>query len=182
MTGEQRLLEAVIDILGRAVLVGDDLVDDHAPLGLDLPLGEGGLRCQFQQQADGLGKVLLEDGGMDDDLFLGRVGVQFAAEPVQIAGDGRGGPFPGPAEDRMLGEVGDALGEFPFVPGPAADAEGAIAHGRPCLPNGVPESFIRLSCNHFRIFLPRYRPLESRRRSCGRKPAPFLSEIRWRLK
>ena len=52
-----------------------ELVQDDAPLGLDLGVGEGGLRRQLEEQAGGLPEVLLQHGGVQDDLLLGGVGV-----------------------------------------------------------------------------------------------------------
>ena len=48
MSFEEHAFELVIDILGRIVLVGDDLVQDDAPFGLDFRVGEGGFRRQFE--------------------------------------------------------------------------------------------------------------------------------------
>ena len=171
---EEHALELVIDVLGRIVLVGDDFVEDHAALGLDLPVGESGLGGELEQQARGLAQVLLQDRGMEDDLLLGGVGVEFAAQPVQVAGDdGRAFPFR-PAEHRMLHEMGDAHAETVLVPGPAAETQGAVAHGGATAADAVSESARCCTAAHYRF-------LEIRRRSSARKPGAFfaLTLCRW---
>ena len=174
MAFEEHALELVIDVLGRIVLVGDDLVEDHAALGLDFPVGEGGLGGELEQQAGGLAQVLLQDRGVEDDLLLGGVGVELAAQPVQVAGDDGSALALGPAEDRMLHEMGDAHAETVLVPGPAAETQGAVAHGGATATDPVAESARCCAAAHYRF-------LEIRRRSSARKPGAFfaLTLCRW---
>ena len=168
MSLEEHAFELVVHVLGRVVLVGDDLVQDDAPLGLDLGVGEGGLRRQLEEQAGGLPEVLLQHGGVQDDLLLGGVGVKLAAQTVQVAvDDGSALPLR-PAEDRVLREMRDAIGKIGLVPRPAAQAQGAVADGGPAAPDGVSESAGCRSAPHYRF-------LEIRLRSSVRKPGAFFA-------
>ena len=166
MSLEEHSLEAVVDVFGRIVLVGNDFVQHDAPFGFDFVVGESGFRRQFEEQAGGLPEIFLQHGGVQDDLLLGGVGVQFTAQPVQVAGDDRGALARGAPEHRMFHEMGDAAPEIALVPRPAADAQGAVTDGGSAAPDGIPESARCCSAAH-------YRPLDILRRSSVRKPAAF---------
>ena len=133
MTGKQGLLETVVYIVRRTVFVRFDLVDDHPLLGPDFLFRERGACRQFQQQRSRLRQVLLQHGGVEDDFFLGGIGVQLAAQAVEVAVDGRGALVPCPFEYRVFGKMGDPVRKSFLVPGAAADAQGAIGHGSPSL-------------------------------------------------
>ena len=170
MAFEEHALELVIDVLHRVVLVGDDFVQDYAPFGFDLVVRESGFRRQFKEEPGGLAEVLLQDGGMQDDLLLGRVGIELSAQTVQVTADHRGTFALRTPEDRVFGEMGDTAPETGFVPGPAADAQGAPAHGRCASPDGVAQSGRCRAAPHYRF-------LDMRRRSSVRKPAGARSVI-----
>ena len=166
---EEERLEAVVDVLGGVVLVGDDLVQHHAALGFDLVLGEGGLGGQFEQQARRFLPVLLEDGGVQHNLFLGGVGVEFAAQLVQVAVDDIRTLAACSAEHRVLHKVRDA-GRIAFlVARSTADGERAESHRAATAAHGVSQSLRGGSCRH--LFRAR------RLRSSGRKPAPLRASI-----
>ena len=117
---EQEPFKFVVDIFGRIVFVGDDLVQHHTPLRLNLAVREGGFQGQLKQQADGLPEVFFEHRCVQDNLFLGGVGVQFSAQPVQVAVDGRCLLTACPAEQRMLNKVRYAGWESRLLGGAAA--------------------------------------------------------------
>ena len=84
MSPEKLLLEPVIDILGRAVLVGLYFVNDHAAFGVHFIVRKGRLRGYFHQERTCFGQVFLQYGGVQNYLLLGGVGIQFSAESVEV--------------------------------------------------------------------------------------------------
>ena len=105
---------------------------------------------------------------MQDDLFLGGIGVKLTAQAVQVTVDDGRALAGGPAEHRMLREMGDAVAEAGLIPRPAAKAQGAVADSGPAAPDGVPESAGCRSAPHYRF-------LEMRFRSSARKPGAFFA-------
>ena len=169
---EQEPFELVVNVFGRIVFVGDDFVQHHAPFRLYLVFRERGFQRQLEQQADGLPQVLLEHRGMQYNLFLGGVGVQFAAQAVQVAVDGRCFLTARAAEQRMLHEMSYSRGKARFLGGATADRQGAIGHRPTALANRVFKTAGGLAASH--------RPLAIRLRSSARKPTPAWLEILWR--
>ncbi len=169
MPGEEHALEAVIDIFRGVVLVRDNLVQHHTAFRLYLLVREGGLGGQFKQQARRLAQVFLEHGGMQDNLLLGGVGVEFAAQPVQVTADNGRAFAPGAAEQGMFHKVGDSGRVFSLVPGPAADGEGAVRYRSSALADGIAHPFFRGSASHL------FRAM--RFRSSAMKPTPVFSVI-----
>ena len=170
MTFEKHPLELVIDVLHRIVLVGDDFVQDHAPFGFDLVVRESGFGRELEQEPGRFSEVLLQDGGVQDDFLLGRVGVELPAQAVQVTADDRGTFALRAPEDRVFGEMGDTTPETGFVPGSAADAQGAPAYGGCASPDGVAQSGRCRAAPHYRF-------LDMRRRSSVRKPAGARPDI-----
>ena len=172
-TLEQQAFKAVVDVFGRVVFVGDDLIQDHAALRLDFLVREGGFQGQFEQQPGGFAQVFLQHCGVQDNLFLGGVGVQFAAQAVQVAANDGSALVGGSAEQGVFHKMGYAGRKAGFVPCAAADGEGAIRHGAPALPDGVAYAGCREAAFH------RFRA--RRLRSSTRNPSPNLGVIlcRW---
>jgi len=82
----------------------------------------------------GDGKMLVENLGVEADLFLGGKSIEHAADGVHFAGDGFGGAALGTFEDHVLHEVGETVlfGDFAAgtVANPDADGDGAdVGHG-----------------------------------------------------
>ena len=174
MALEEFFLESVIDIVRRRILGGNDFVDDYAPFRVDGGIRENGFRRQLKQQRGGLAQVLLEDGGMEHDLFLGREGIQFAAEAFEATVDGRRTLVPGPFEEGMFGEMGDAGGESALIARTAPAGQGAPADRSTAAEHRIAESALCLSTFH--------RTATMRLRSSGRNPAGRREEILWRRK
>ena len=151
MTGKQGLLETVVHIVRRTVFVRFDLIDHHPLLRADLLFGERGVRSQLQQQRGRLRQVFLQHGGVKDDFFLGGIGVQLAAQAVEVAVDGRGALVPCPFEYRVFGKMGDPVRKSFLVPGAAADAQGAISHGRSSLLDCVLQAAAGFSNDHIPV-------------------------------
>ena len=170
MAGEQFLFEPVVYIVGRTVFVGKDLFDDYTAFRLDLGLREGRLGRQFEKQVAGFAQVFLEDGGVDDDFFLGGIGVQLAAQPLEAIVDGGGALAARPFEEGVFGKMGDTGMESGFVPGPAADAEGAVGGGITAATDGIADAAGSFSDDHQRGLTRSFRSDLSR-------PAPVLPLI-----
>ena len=83
-SGEEAAFEVVEYVFGRAVFVRDYFVQHDSALGFHFVLREGGFGGDFKQEADRLPYVFPKDGGVQDYLFLGGVGVQFSAETLEI--------------------------------------------------------------------------------------------------
>ena len=101
----QRLLEAVVDLVGGRVFVRMYLVYDDSFLRFDLLLRKNSFRGEFEKEPGRLWQVLLEHGGVQDDLLLGGKCIEFAPEPVQIAVDHRCTLVRGTFEKRMFSEM-----------------------------------------------------------------------------
>ena len=174
MAPEEFLLETVIDIVCGRILGGNDLVDDHAALRFDGGIGENRLRRQLEQQRRGLAEVFLEDGGMEDDFLLGREGVEFAAETLEAAVDGRRALAPGPLEEGVFGEMGYAGGETALIARAVPAGQGAPACRGTAAEHRIAESAFCLAASH--------RTATMRLRSSGRNPAGRREDILWRRK
>ena len=90
MSLEQHFLESVVDVICGAVLVGFYFIDDYSTFGVHFVFRKCGGRGDFHQQGACLVQVLLQHCRMQNYLFLGGVGVQFAAESVEITAYYRG--------------------------------------------------------------------------------------------
>ena len=82
----------------------------------------------------GDGEMLVENLGVEADLFLGSESIEHAADGVHFAGDSFGGAALSTLEDHVLDEVGEAVffGDFAAgtVANPDADGDGAnVGHG-----------------------------------------------------
>ena len=84
MAPEKHFLEPVVDLIRRAVLVGIDLIGHHTFLGFNLIVGKRRRRGEIHKQPQGLADVFFQDRGVDDDLLFRGVGVEFAAELVEV--------------------------------------------------------------------------------------------------
>ena len=85
---------------------------------------------------------------MEDDLLLGSVGVELAAEAVEVGIDSRGAEAACALEDRMLHEVSRSLRELAFGSGSAFDAEGAVAYLAGAAFDGVLQAALTSSASH----------------------------------
>ena len=85
MSFENHLFKQIINLVGRRVQVGVDLVqDDFFFLGQFI-LGEGGVEGDIGKEVEAAFVVLLEEGGLQAGLFLGGEGVEVATHIVEAA-------------------------------------------------------------------------------------------------
>ena len=145
---EQQVFEGVVDQVGRRVLVGVDLVDDHLLLAFELPLGECRAEGDVGDQLRGLRKVAAQGRGVYRRVLLGGECVELSAELVEIAAYHRRTLAGCPLEHRVLREVGDSRTVAGLVPRAALYAEGTIGHCRPGPPHGILQSAICTSVYH----------------------------------
>jgi hypothetical protein len=81
---------------------------------------------QVSDHVEGDGQMLVEDLGVEADLFLGGEGVEHAADGIHFAGDGFGGAALRALEDHVLHEMGQAVFFRYFAARAVADPH---AHG-----------------------------------------------------
>ena len=155
---ERGLLEVVEDDVVRGVVGLPDLLQDHAALALDLLRRE---RAVGQDVADDVGaerQVLLEQLDVVGGLLAGGVGVDVAADVLDLLGDPRRRAALGALEGHVLEEVRHAVLAGPLVPGAAGDigAEGdgldpvhALGHdGKAARQAGGGDRVVRVSVGH----------------------------------
>ena len=124
--GEGGGLEVVEDDVVRRVVGLADLLQDHAALALQLLGGEGGVGQDVADDVGGERQVLLQDLAVVGGLLARGVGVEVAADVLDLAGDGGGVALLGALEGHVLEEVGDAVLRRRLVAGAGGDvgAEG----------------------------------------------------------
>jgi hypothetical protein len=76
---------------------------------------------------------------VEDDLILGREGIQLPSQPVQVVVDDPCAFVRGSFEYRVLREMSYPAVEAFFVTGAAPDAEGAVSDGAAAATDGVQE-------------------------------------------
>ncbi len=131
VAGPELLGEELMDQVVGVVLIHLDLFQDDALFFLNVVGGEGGVQDEVGEQVKGDGNVRVEDLDGEADGFLGGVGVQVAADGVDLAGKLLRRAGGGALEDHVLEEVGDAVGLGGFVAGAGVepDAHGDRAQG-----------------------------------------------------
>ena len=144
----QIFLESVVDLVCGGIFVRMDLIDDDSFLSLDLLVRKNGFGCELEKESGRLRQVLLEHGGVQDDLLLGGKGIELTPEPVQIAVDHRCALVRGTLEECMLREMRYAAVVPFFVAGTAAYAQRAVTYRETAFPYGVAESAFSLSRDH----------------------------------
>jgi len=129
-TARENVMEEVFGI----VHVHLDFFEDDLALFFHVIGVEFGTKNEVGDDVEGDGEMLVENFGVETDLFLGSEGVQHAADGIHFAGDVLGGASFGALENHVLDEVGEAVffGDFAAgaVANPDANGNGAdMAHG-----------------------------------------------------
>ena len=125
-SGEEQVLERVVDQVGGRILVGVDFVRDHLALFLQLAVGEGRAESDVGDQLRCLGKVAPQRGRVDRGLLFGGEGIELAAQVFEPAID-----LPRLASGRalekgVLGEVGQSVFRGALVAAARPDDQGAV--------------------------------------------------------
>ena len=108
------------DVVGRVVGL-PDLLQDHAALALHLLRREGGMGEDVAQDVGGERQVVLQHLGVVGGVLPRRVGVEVAADILDLPRDGGGVALLGALEGHVLQDVGDAVLLGAFVPGAGMD-------------------------------------------------------------
>ena len=121
------------EILG-IVEIHLDFFEDDLALFFDVVGVKFGTQDEIGDDVEGDGQVLVEDFGVEANLFFGSEGVEHAADGVHFAGDGFGTAALGSFENHVLDKVGEAVFGRRFATGaiahPDTDRDGAdVAHG-----------------------------------------------------
>ena len=114
--------EEFLDMLRRFVTDHLDFLDDDAPLPLDLTGVETGVPIHVGQDVRDPLQMFGGGGRVVTGPLLGGVGVQIAADSLDLLADPAGGPLLRPLEQEMLQEMGDAVDPCGFM---------ACSHGAP---------------------------------------------------
>ena len=108
------------DVVGRVVGL-PDLLQDHAALALHLLRREGGMGEDVAQDVGGERQVVLQHLGVVGGVLPRRVGVEVAADILDLPRDGGSVALLGALEGHVLQEVGHAVLLGAFVPGAGMD-------------------------------------------------------------
>ena len=115
------LLEVVEDDVVRRVVRLADLLQDHAPLALQFLGLEGGVGQDVADDVGGERGVLLQHLHVIGGLLARGVGVDVAADRLDLLGDLRRGAALGALERHVLEEVRDAVLRLLLVAGAGGD-------------------------------------------------------------
>ena len=145
---EEKLLEAIVNIVRRTVFVRLDLLYHDTLFNLYLILWERRLRSKLYKQLESTGQILLKDSSMDDGFLLGSKRVKLPAKKLQAGIYTAGAAVSGTLKDCMFSKMGYSAGKRTLVAGTAANSQGAIAHSGACATHGVTDTLWRNSGNH----------------------------------
>ena len=94
--------ELVVDEVGGIVVAHGDLLEDHAPLGVDVLGAQERGGDDVADHVDGQREVAVQDTCVEARVLLGGEGVHLPADSVQRRGDLEGLPAPGALEQQVL--------------------------------------------------------------------------------
>ena len=112
---EELVLKLIEDQLCRIVLVGAYLLQHNLLFGLKILFAECGVEDNIGQQVKGASEIGVQNGGVEEGLLFGGVGVQVSSHILKVGEDLCGVSFAGALEDGVLNEMGDAVLLRPFV-------------------------------------------------------------------
>ncbi len=126
---KELVFKLVVDQFCGCVVIAFDFIADDVLLVFDLRSGIGAVEDDVCQQVDGTWQVFLEDGSIEDGVFLVRKGVQVAAYALQTVENLQGSAPVGAFEGDVFTEVGQSLFACFLLSGTGSDADAAIDHG-----------------------------------------------------
>ena len=123
LVGKGLFLEMIEDdVVGRVVGLADLLQDDGA-LALELGRVEGRMQQDVGEDIERERHVLLQHLGVIRGAFARGIGVEVAADRLDLLGDGAGAAPLGALERHVFEEMGDAVDLGRLVPGPDIDPQ-----------------------------------------------------------
>jgi len=122
--------ESFVEEILWVVHVHLDFFEDNLLLVFDVSGIEARTEAEIADDVEGDGEMLVENFGIETDLFLGGESVKHAADGIHFAGNGFGGAAFGAFENHVLDEVSEAVFLRDFAAGTVAnpDANGDGAH------------------------------------------------------
>jgi len=120
--------KGLVEKIFRIVHVHLDFFEDDLLFVFDVGGIEARTEAEIADDVEGDGEMVVENLGVETDLFLGGEGIEHAADGIHFAGDGFGGAAFGAFENHVLDEVSDAVFLRGFaaraVANPDADGDG----------------------------------------------------------
>src|SRR5258706_7274145 len=134
MLGPESAGENFVQQRFRIVEIHLDFFEDHLAFLVDVIGIETGAQAKIGNNIERDGEVIVENLGVETNLFFGRERIEHAADGIHFAGDGFGGAPLGALENHVLHEMREAVlfGSFAAgtVANPHADRNRAdVAHG-----------------------------------------------------
>ena len=130
MRAEHHVLEAVVNQLGRRVVVALYFVAHHLDFLLHLGLRIRAVQHYVGKQIDGARHMLAQQRRVEHRVLLVGEGVEVAAHPFEAVQDLHGAAARRALERHVLAEVGQALLARQLVARACAHGVAAIHHGR----------------------------------------------------
>ena len=129
MFGPETAGENVVEKIFGIVQIHLDFFEDDLALFIDVAGIELGTKNEIGDDVEGDGEMLVENFGVEADLFLRGEGIEHAANGIHFAGDVFGGTALGTLENHVLEEMSKAVFGGGFAAGtvanPDADRDGA---------------------------------------------------------
>src|SRR5579871_1468880 len=134
MLGPEAAGKNVVEEIFGIVEIHLDLFEDHLAFFADVVGIETRAEDEIGDDVESDGQMLVENLGVETDLFFGGEGIEHAADGIHFAGDIFGGAAFGAFEDHVLEEMSEAVFGGVFAAGaiadPDADGDGAdMLHG-----------------------------------------------------
>ena len=129
MFGPEAASKNVMEEIFGIVQIHLDFFEDDLALFINVAGIELGTKDEIGDDVESNGEMLVEDLGVEADLFLGGEGIEHAADGIHFAGDVFGGTALSTLENHVLEEMGKAVFGSGFAAGtianPDADRDGA---------------------------------------------------------
>src|SRR5882724_13429326 len=129
MLGPETTSERFVEKIFRVVHVHLDFFEDNLLFILDVRGIEARMETEIADDVEGDGKILIENFGVETDLFFRGESVEHAADGIHFAGDGFSGAALRAFEDHVLHEMGETIFLRNFaartVANPDANGDGA---------------------------------------------------------
>ena len=134
MIGPEATGKKFVEQVFGIVQIHLDFFEDDLAFFLDVFGVEFGAKDEISENVEGDGEMLVENFGVEADLFFGSESVEHAADRVHFTSDAFCGAAFGAFENHVLHEVGEAVFFRSFaaraVANPNADRDGAyVRHG-----------------------------------------------------
>ncbi len=156
LVGKRALLEIIEDdVVGRVVCLAD-LLQDHRALALELGRVEARIHQDVGEDVERERHILLQHLGVIGRALARGIGVEVAADRLDLLGDGAGAAPLGALERHVLEEMGGAVDLRHLVPGADIDPEAERGRVHRIDPVGDDPEPVRERCELRRHAAPRF--------------------------